>query len=228
MGKFKPHSTRKRQGAHPGRHGAGRETRRARYAAVLHQRTQPARRPAGRGVQEGDRRGDQEGRRENSARARSGKTSTPSSSRTASRRRPRHPRRAAARDTGSRHRLPVEVGSAPVKGGKDALVTIVQISDFQCPFCSRVEPTLDKILEEYKDKVRVAWKDHPLPFHNRACRGARGSRRRCAGQVLGDAQETVREPKGARRRRSREIRARAWLNVAKWKAFVADRRTRRV
>jgi protein-disulfide isomerase len=61
-----------------------------------------------------------------------------------------------------------EVKGAPIKGAKDALVTIVQFSDFQCPFCSRVEPTIDKIMEEYKGKVRVAWRNKPLPFHDKA------------------------------------------------------------
>ena len=58
-------------------------------------------------------------------------------------------------------------------------MTIVQFSDFQCPFCSRVEPTIDKVLEEYKGKVRVVWRDLPLPFHQNAMPAAdRGARRR--------------------------------------------------
>jgi protein-disulfide isomerase len=61
-----------------------------------------------------------------------------------------------------------EVKGAPVKGAKDALVTIVQFSDFQCPFCSRVEPTIDQVMKEYAGKVRVAWRNLPLPFHNNA------------------------------------------------------------
>jgi protein-disulfide isomerase len=61
-----------------------------------------------------------------------------------------------------------DVKGAPIKGAKDALVTIVQFSDFQCPYCSRVEPTIDKIMEEYKGKVRVAWRNKPLPFHDKA------------------------------------------------------------
>ena len=56
----------------------------------------------------------------------------------------------------------------PVRGGKDALVTIVEWSDFQCPFCKRVEDTMKKITETYGDDVRVVWKDNPLPFHPRA------------------------------------------------------------
>jgi protein-disulfide isomerase len=62
-----------------------------------------------------------------------------------------------------------DISGAPVKGAvKDALVTIVQFSDYQCPFCSRVEPTMDKILEDYKGKVRVVWRDFPLSFHPNA------------------------------------------------------------
>ncbi len=62
----------------------------------------------------------------------------------------------------------VEVGNAPAIGPKNAPVTIVVFSDFQCPFCSRVEPTLQQIRSEYKDKVRIAWKNQPLPFHANA------------------------------------------------------------
>ena len=65
-------------------------------------------------------------------------------------------------------RFKAEVKGAPIKGAKDALVTIVQFSDFQCPFCSRVEPTISKVMDEYKGKVRVVWRDLPLPFHPNA------------------------------------------------------------
>ena len=61
-----------------------------------------------------------------------------------------------------------EVKGAPIKGAKDALVTIVQFSDFQCPFCSRVEPTIDQLMKDYAGKIRVAWRNLPLPFHNNA------------------------------------------------------------
>jgi protein-disulfide isomerase len=61
-----------------------------------------------------------------------------------------------------------EIKGAPIKGAKDALVTIVQFSDFECPFCSRVEPTMDQILKEYPGKVRIAWRNLPLPFHQKA------------------------------------------------------------
>jgi protein-disulfide isomerase len=59
------------------------------------------------------------------------------------------------------------------KGPKDAKVTIVEYSDFQCPFCSRGYTTMEnEILKEYKDKVRFCYKHLPLPFHPWAEMGA--------------------------------------------------------
>ena len=56
----------------------------------------------------------------------------------------------------------------PIQGPKDALVTIVEFSDFQCPFCKRVEDTLKQVHDKYGNDVRLVWKDLPLPFHPRA------------------------------------------------------------
>jgi protein-disulfide isomerase len=77
-------------------------------------------------------------------------------------------------DAGTRFRA--DIKGAPIKGAKDALVTIVQFSDYQCPFCSRVEPTIAKVMDEYKGKVRVAWRDLPLPFHPNAMPAAIAAR----------------------------------------------------
>src|SRR6202167_425446 len=65
---------------------------------------------------------------------------------------------------------PVPISSKdPMWGKRDAPVTIAIWSDFQCPFCSRVEPTLDQVKTTYgPDKVRLVWKNNPLPFHNNA------------------------------------------------------------
>jgi len=48
----------------------------------------------------------------------------------------------------------VNVGDSPYLGPKDAAVTIVEFSDFQCPFCIREVPTLKKLLEDYPDDPR--------------------------------------------------------------------------
>ncbi|MFK7989298.1 MAG: serine/threonine protein kinase PknE [Sandaracinaceae bacterium] len=63
--------------------------------------------------------------------------------------------------------LPVD-STMPSRGPADAPVTVVMFSDFQCPFCSRVEPTITRLLNTYPNDVRVVWRDHPLPFHNNA------------------------------------------------------------
>jgi protein-disulfide isomerase len=62
----------------------------------------------------------------------------------------------------------VPVGQSPVLGSPNALVTIVEFSDFQCPYCSKVEPTIKALRDKYGDKVRFVWKNEPLPFHPRA------------------------------------------------------------
>jgi protein-disulfide isomerase len=56
----------------------------------------------------------------------------------------------------------------PQRGPADALVTLVQFSEYQCPFCKRVEPTLDELRKLYGQDLRIVWKDNPLPFHPRA------------------------------------------------------------
>ncbi len=62
----------------------------------------------------------------------------------------------------------VTVDDSPAKGPADALVTIVESSDFECPFCKRVTPTLKQVEETYRGKVRFVFKHNPLPFHSRA------------------------------------------------------------
>jgi protein-disulfide isomerase len=65
---------------------------------------------------------------------------------------------------------PIPISSKdPMWGKRDAPVTVVVFSDFQCPYCSRVEPTLDQVRQTYgPDKVREVWKNNPLPFHQNA------------------------------------------------------------
>lgn len=62
----------------------------------------------------------------------------------------------------------VPVGSSPVLGSNDALVTLVIFSDFECPFCARVEPTLAQLRTQYGNDLRIVWRNNPLPFHSHA------------------------------------------------------------
>jgi len=67
----------------------------------------------------------------------------------------------------------IDLKDQPVKGPADAKVTIVEYSDFQCPFCSRGYATIEnEVLKQYGDKVRFYYKSYPLPFHPWAKPGA--------------------------------------------------------
>ena len=66
-----------------------------------------------------------------------------------------------------------------VRGPSNAPITIIEYSDFQCPFCARVNPTLEKIRETYGDKVRIVFKDFPLPIHPEAPKASEAAY--CAG-----------------------------------------------
>ncbi|MDX1402649.1 MAG: thioredoxin domain-containing protein [Kiloniellales bacterium] len=72
---------------------------------------------------------------------------------------------------------PIKVGlnNAPTMGPADAEITIVEFSDFQCPFCKRVTPTMEQLVKDYNGKVRVAFRQHPLSFHKNAMSAAKAS-----------------------------------------------------
>ncbi len=62
----------------------------------------------------------------------------------------------------------VPVGDSPFMGKADAKVTIVEFSDFQCPFCSRGSEIMGQLKKKYGDKIKVVFKHFPLPFHTMA------------------------------------------------------------
>ncbi|MDP6977370.1 MAG: thioredoxin domain-containing protein [Myxococcota bacterium] len=62
----------------------------------------------------------------------------------------------------------VSTTGAASKGPKDAKVTVVEFSDFQCPFCSRVAPTLARLQKEYPNDVKIVFRHLPLSFHKQA------------------------------------------------------------
>lgn len=67
-----------------------------------------------------------------------------------------------------------------VRGAKDAPITIVEYSDFQCPFCARFHPTLQQMMKDYDGKVRWVYRHFPLSFHEEAENAAEAAE--CAGE----------------------------------------------
>ncbi|NOK10504.1 thioredoxin domain-containing protein [Corallococcus exercitus] len=65
--------------------------------------------------------------------------------------------------------------TGPSKGPEGAPVTIVEFSDFQCPFCSRAIGTVDQVTKTYGDKVRLVFRQFPLDFHKQAQKAAEAS-----------------------------------------------------
>jgi protein-disulfide isomerase len=74
-------------------------------------------------------------------------------------------------------RVEVSVDGAPFKGPANAPVTIVEFSDYECPFCKRAHPTLTQVLEKYPGKVKLVYRDFPLEsIHPQARRAAEAAR----------------------------------------------------
>jgi protein-disulfide isomerase len=61
-----------------------------------------------------------------------------------------------------------ETGHSPFRGAPDAPITIVEYTDFQCPYCERVQPVLESLRERYGDSIRHVFKNLPLPMHREA------------------------------------------------------------
>ncbi|WP_164012022.1 DsbA family protein [Pyxidicoccus trucidator] len=81
----------------------------------------------------------------------------------------------AAKAPAARQRPPISptVYKVPLEGSlaagtEDALVTVVEFSDYECPFCSRAHGTVKQLQQKYGKKLRVVMKHHPLPNHPRA------------------------------------------------------------
>jgi protein-disulfide isomerase len=66
----------------------------------------------------------------------------------------------------------IDLTGRPVRGNKDAKVTVVVYDDFQCPYCSRMHQTLNDVLKSYGDRIKLVYKDYPLleihPYAERA------------------------------------------------------------
>lgn len=76
----------------------------------------------------------------------------------------KHPGQPLATDepTGVESPVSVSDGTLPALGPDTAPITIVEFSDYQCPFCAAAEPTLQKLISSYPGEIRVVYRDFPL------------------------------------------------------------------
>ncbi|HET9478645.1 MAG TPA: thioredoxin domain-containing protein [Pyrinomonadaceae bacterium] len=74
----------------------------------------------------------------------------------------------------------LDFGMSPVKGAQKAAVTIVEFSDFECPFCAQVQETLRQVMERYGSEVRLVFKHLPSEGHRNSLMAARAAY--CAGE----------------------------------------------
>ncbi|QQG66763.1 thioredoxin domain-containing protein [Desulfobulbus oligotrophicus] len=62
----------------------------------------------------------------------------------------------------------IDISGAPIRGAADAPVTLVVFSDFECPWCSKLEPVLAELLAQNQETLRIVFKHLPLPMHPQA------------------------------------------------------------
>ena len=139
------------------------------------------------------------------------------------------PAAAAAAPDSSVERYKIPVGNAAVTGSQSAKVTIIEFSDYQCPYCSRVEPTLEKLKRSYGKDLRVAFKHNPLPFHQNA---APASRAALAAREQGDDKfwayhaKLFQNQDKLDEQHLEQFAQELGLNVAKWKSDLGQNKSK--
>lgn len=125
--------------------------------------------------------------------------------------------------------LAASIEGLPFRGSADAPVTIIEFSDFQCPYCTRGAATVEEILEKYPNDVKFVFKHFPLNFHPWAKPAAIAAN--CAANQNHDAFWTLHDKYFEDQKKitpenvldkSREYLADSGLDMAAWSACAED------
>ncbi len=76
-------------------------------------------------------------------------------------------------------RVQIPLNNSPVRGPRNAPVTFVEYADYECPYCQQIQPVLDRLRAEYRDKLAFVYRDVPLPMHANAQKASEAAH--CAG-----------------------------------------------
>jgi len=121
--------------------------------------------------------------------------------------------------------IKVDIGNSPTKGKADAKVTVVEFSDFQCPYCEKGAATMEALLKEYPNDVKLVFKNLPLPFHHDAKPAARAA---LAAKEQGDEKfwamhdELFKNQRELKEEKFVELAKKIGLDVDKFKADYAN------
>ncbi len=127
-------------------------------------------------------------------------------------------------------KLETAIAGLPMRGNPEASITIVEFSDFQCPYCTRGADTVEQILEKYGDDVKFAFKHFPLNFHPWAKPASIAAH--CAGQQNHDAFWTLHDQFFKNQKqinpdnvlaKSKEYLGDSGIDMAAWAACAEDK-----
>lgn len=135
----------------------------------------------------------------------------------------------AEQEAAAKRDLDASIAGLPTRGNPDAKVTIVEFSDFQCPFCARGAQSLEEVLSKHKSDVKVVFKNFPLNFHPWAKPAAIAAH--CAGAQKGEAFWTLHDAYFKNQgqispenvvTKSKEFLAGSGIDMAKWSSCAGD------
>ena len=116
----------------------------------------------------------------------------------------------------------VDVKNDWIRGNPKAPISLIEWSDYECPFCARHHPTTKTILEKYPDDVNLVFRHYPLSFHPSAQKSAEAAE--CAGSISGNdafwKYTDILFEKGAKNEMLETYAAEIGLNATKFKTCL--------